>query len=195
MCPGRPLQFDPVTALEQAAEVFWAKGYEATSLQDLLAATGLSKSSFYQAFESKHRLFARVLVWFRERQVARLRRALATASSPRAFIAGALRATAEEAGAGRTPKGCLIMNTASEFAGRDSEVATRVDDAIRAFAAVFEDAVRQAQACGEIAPHQDPAALSRYVVTLMSGLRTMAKAGMPAEAIEEVVEVSLRALR
>lgn len=194
MSQGRPLQFDPATALQQAAEVFWAKGYEATSLQDLLAATGLSKSSFYQAFESKHTLFARVLVWFRERQVARLRREFDTASSPRAFIAGFLRSTAEEARAGRSRKGCLIMNTASEFAGRNPEVATLVDEATRAFSALFEDAVRQAQACGEIAADKDPAALGRYVVTLMSGLRTMAKAGMPATAIEEVVELSLRAL-
>ncbi len=194
MTHGRPLGFDPALALQQAAEVFWQHGYEATSLQDLLAAMGISKSSFYQAFDSKHALFTRALDWFRERQVGQMRGALSACASPRAFIAAVLRSTADEATGSQPRKGCLIMNTATEFAGRDLLIAERVDNSTRAFAAVFEDAVRQAQQAGEIAPAKDAAALARFIVTTMSGLRTMAKAGMPAAAIEEVAEVALSAL-
>lgn len=194
MSPGRPLEFDPDQALQAAMDVFWRQGYEATSLQDLLQAMGLSKSSFYQAFGSKHELFQRCLALFRERQVKRMLSALQRAPSGREFLRGILRSTAQEARAA-CPKGCLIMNTATEFAGRDPIVAELVADGTRDFAGVFRAAVIRAQEEGDVARDRDPDTLARYVVTTMSGLKTMVKAGLSPAAVTEVAEVALGALR
>jgi len=194
MSQGRPLEFDPQLALQRAMEMFWCRGYEATSLQELLTTMAISKSSFYQAFGSKHELFERCLKAFRERQVDRMTTALKHAPSGKTFLRNMLLAAAREAEATEHPKGCLIMNTATEFSGRDAVVADLVGEGARQFAGVFRSAIERAQTDGEIAPDKDAEILARYVVSTMSGLKTMAKAGMPAAAIEDVAEVALSAL-
>lgn len=91
MSQGRPLEFDPRLALQKAMDVFWCHGYEATSLQDLLTAMNISKSSFYQAFGSKHAIFERCLELFRERQVRQMSLALEQSPSGKEFLRSMLR--------------------------------------------------------------------------------------------------------
>lgn len=195
MSQGRPLEFDPHLASLKAMELFWCHGYEATSLQSLLLAMGISKSSFYQTFGSKHELFQRCLQLFRERQVGQMMAALEQAPSGRAFLRGMFKSAANEAVANVYPKGCLIMNTATEFSGRDAIVADLVGKGTSQFTEVFRCAIERAQSMGEIDAGKDAEVLARYVVTTISGLKTMAKAGMSATAIEEVAELALTALR
>lgn len=195
MSLGRPLEFDPHQAALAAMELFWQKGYEATSLQDLLNAMAISKSSFYQAFGSKHDLFEHCLALFRDRQVKRMQAALEQAASGREFLRSVLQAVAAEAESPTAPKGCLIMNTASEFAGRDAGIASLVAEGAREFAGVFRAAVLRAQAEGDIAPERQVDALANYVVGTVSGMKTLAKAGLPRTAIEEFAEVAMGALR
>jgi TetR/AcrR family transcriptional repressor of nem operon len=194
MSQGRPLEFDPKVALQKAMEIFWCRGYEATSLQDLLTAMGISKSSFYQAFGSKHEVFERCLLLFRERQVEQMTNALAKSLSAREFLRNILQSAAREVAGSDSPRGCLIMNTATEFAGRDAVIADLVSEGARQFAGVFQSAIERAQSDGEIAAEKDAEVLARYVVSTISGLKTMAKAGMPAGAIGDVAEVALSAL-
>jgi len=194
MSHGRPLEFDPQLALQKAMELFWCHGYEATSLQALLTAMDISKSSFYQAFGSKHELFERCLKAFRERQVERMNAALAQTSSGKEFLRNMLLAAARDSATTEFPKGCLIMNTATEFSGRDVVVADLVGEGARQFAGVFRTAIERAQADGEIAADRDAEVLARYVVSTISGLKTMAKTGLPAAAIEDVAEVALTVL-
>jgi TetR/AcrR family transcriptional repressor of nem operon len=94
MSQGRPLEFDPSLALQRAMELFWCRGYEATSLQDLLTAMDISKSSFYQAYGSKHEIFERCLQLFRERHVRQMSMALEQSPSGKAFLRGMLRSVA-----------------------------------------------------------------------------------------------------
>lgn len=195
MHPGRSLEFDPEVALDAAMTVFWQLGFEATSLPDLLKAMGLSKSSFYNAFGSKHQLFEACLERFRGRQVGRMRDGLARAPSPLAFIREMLLANAVEARQEGPRRGCLIMNTATEFAGRDPAVAGLVSTAARDFAGMFRHAVEQAQAQGEIPASADPDVLAHYLLTTMAGLRTMVKAGLPADELEKVVGLAVQTLR
>jgi len=194
MSQGRPLEFDPQLAVKAAMDLFWCRGYEATSLQELLTAMDISKSSFYQAFGSKHELFERCLMAFRERQVDRMGIALEQAPSGRDFLRMMLMAAAREGAASEHPKGCLIMNTATEFSGRDAVVADLVGEGTRQFASVFQTAIERAQSEGEIDVSKNAEVLARYMVSTMSGLKTMAKAGMPTAFIEEVAEVALSAL-
>lgn len=195
MQPGRPLEFDPEVALDAAMTVFWQLGFEATSLPDLLKAMGLSKSSFYNAFGSKHQLFEACLECFRGRQVGRMREGLARAPSPLDFIRDMLLSNAAEARQEGPRRGCLIMNTATEFAGRDPAVAGLVSTAARDFAGMFRRAVEKAQEQGEIPASANPDVLAHYLLTTMAGLRTMVKAGLPADELEKVVALAVQALR
>lgn len=191
---GRPLEFDPDAALEKAMHVFWSRGYEATSLQNLLEAMELSKSSFYQVFGGKHSLFERCIERFRDIQVARLREGLRRAPSGRVFIENCLRSLAEEARGPDQPRGCLIMNTATEFAGRDPTVARLVLKSAEQLSTIFAEAVRQAQAEGDIPADRDARALALYLMAGISGLRTLVKAGASPRAVEEIARVAMRAL-
>jgi len=189
---GRPLEFDPDTALEAAMHVFWSKGYELTSMQDLLAAMNLSKSSLYQAFGGKQALFRACMARYADQMAAHLRQTLNEATSGTAFIETFLRSVLAEAQG--TPRGCLVMNTASEFAQSEANIAQDVSNSIERFRQILQAAVEQAQQEGDIAPQRDARTLASFLVSSMSGLKTQAKAGADAHTLSGIIATILRAL-
>lgn len=191
---GRPLEFDPDESLETAMQLFWSKGYEATSLQDLLNAMALSKSSFYQAFGGKHPLFEQCINRYRDKLATQMLDRLRRAKSGKAFIEESLYSLAEEVRCSEQPRGCLIMNSATEFAQRDPVVAELIAQGTEKFTNVFLAAVKRAQAEGDIPLQKNAHALARYLVSSISGLKTMAKAGTDPTTLEEIVGVVLTAL-
>ncbi len=194
MTIGRPLQFDPDQALDTAMRLFWRKGYESTSLQDLLNATGLSKSSFYQAFKSKSRLFQRAIQHYKERLTDDLRAQRRQAGSGRAFIEALFRDVADETSGPDSRRGCLLMNTANEFAQSDADIARLVSNSLDRIVVIFEEAIRQAQSEGTIDQNKDARALAVYLLSNMSGLKSMVKAGADRATIEGIVDITLSAL-
>ena len=191
----RPLEFDRDVALETAMQVFWAKGYEATSLQDLIDATGLSKSSFYQSFESKQELFQRCIRRYADQVVDDMQRQLREAPSGYDFIVNTLKGVAKAASRDDGQRGCLVMNTANEFAQRDPILAELIAKEHKRFEAAFLAAIERAQREGSIPKSKPARALARYCLTTLSGLKTMAKAGASARALREVAMIAVDALR
>ncbi len=191
---GRPLEFDKDEALEQAMHVFWTRGYDATSLRDLLEAMELSKSSFYQSFGSKGALFQRCINRYRGQVAGRMRRELDRAPSARAFIEDAFRSITGKVHEPDGRRGCLIMNTASHMATRDRDVAALVAEGAAQFETLFRRAIERAQREGDIPADRESRVLARYLVSSRSGLMAMAKAGASKRDLEEVVSVILAAL-
>jgi len=194
MTAGRPLEFNPDAALDAAMQLFWSRGYGATSMHDLLAGMGIGRSSFYQAFHSKHEVFVRAVDRYRDGLVAELRTQLAGSVSAMALLRGTLRSVADEARGGQPRHGCLVFNSAAEFGQVDAQVAARIAASIEAFTQVFADAVRQAQREGDIPPARDATLLGRHMVASMSGLRTLAKAGAEPRELAELAGLALSAL-
>ena len=192
---GRPLEFDPDTALEGAMNLFWSKGYEHTSMQDLLSAMHLSKSSLYQAFGGKQQLFRQCVGRYADQFAGRLREGLAGAASGRGFIEAFLKSVLEDVDGVTEPRGCLVMNTASEFAQSEPEIAQDVAQGIERFRVVLRAAVERAQREGDIAPERDSLTLANFLVSSMSGLKTQAKAGADADTLKGIIKVVLEALR
>jgi len=191
---GRPLEFDPETALDAAVDLFWRKGYESTSLQDLLAVMDISKSSLYQAFGSKQKLFGLCMRRYQDGLTSLLRQRLVAADSGRSFITGFLHSVLDEVNAPDGPRGCLVLNTANEFAQRDPGVACEVAQGIERFRGVLLNAVERAQREGDIDPKRDPAILASYLVSSMSGLKTLAKAGADVNILKGIIDVVLKTL-
>ncbi len=129
---GRPREFDPEIVLDAAMQAFWAKGYEATSLADLMDATGLHKGSLYQAFGDKHSLFIQAL----KRYLSDMRRMknemMAQAATPldgiRAVTHGMIDIADDDC---TCPRGCLAINTLVELAPHDAEVQEVMTDHIQ----------------------------------------------------------------
>lgn len=194
MSRGRPLEFDPDEALGAAVEVFWKKGYEASSLTDLLDAMALSKSSLYQAFGSKQQLFERCLRRYADDLSSTLRTSLTAGASARRFIEETFMAVARTAESPAGARGCLVANSASELGQRNLSLATPVASGLARFTDVFREAVARAQAAGEVPADSDPRALATYLVACMNGLRTMIKAGASRRAANETARLMLKAL-
>ena len=190
----RPRTFDPDAALEAALDVFHAKGYEATSVQDLVDATGLSRSSLYAAFGDKHGLYLAALDRYAEagrRALSDLCGCASPAAALRTFFEHVAEAGPE---GGLPPRGCLLTNAAAECASRDPDTARRAAAARQGMTDAFERVVRDAQAAGEVAPDRDARALARFLAGAVFGLRGLAKAGAAPDELADVVETTLAAV-
>ncbi len=194
MATGRPIEFDSDEVVASATAAFWSKGYEATSLQDLLDATGLSKSSLYQSFGGKQQLFGRCISAYTDRMVALLLERLGGSGSAMQFIRAGLTEIGSEGAHGQRPIGCLVMNTASEFGQREPVFAEWVDSGISRVRAVMLRAIEQGQRAGEISRSRSAAALADYVMSSIAGLRTMVKAGTPTKKVLGVVDLIVSTL-
>lgn len=194
MSIGRPREFDTELALEAAMQVFWSKGYEATSLTDLIEAMKISKSSFYQTFQNKHQLFQNCITYYQERFISDFTASLHTAKSGRAFIENTFTSMEEKAKPNCDRRGCLILNCVSEFAQRDPVIAALITKSIKKINDVFLAAVKRAQQEGDLSPNKNPRPLARYLLSSMNGLTTMIKAGAGATEVKEVSQVVLAAL-
>lgn len=175
-------------------QLFWQRGYEAASLQDLQAATGLSKSSLYQTYPSKQAWFVAAFARYLEQRRVLLREQLEASDSPLDYIRARLLSVLDEQSGGDIPRGCMLVNVANEFSQSEPALVPLLQRASEDFCAIFANAVARAVVCGELQPGADAQALGGYLQCVMSGLRTQVKAGLSAASIRATVEVVMAAL-
>ncbi|MFE9707099.1 TetR/AcrR family transcriptional regulator [Streptomyces sp. NPDC005930] len=191
---GRPKQFDPDVAVEQAMDVFWRKGYAGTTPQDLVDALGIGKGSLYNTFGSKHALYERALRRYRDSQAAALVALIGEAGPVKARLRGALEFLVDMDLADPDRRGCMAVNAAAELAATD-EVATelvrrmldRTEDAFRAL-------IEEGRRSGEIAPDRDPAALGSMLLNTVVGLRLMARVAEGPDRLVRVIDATVDSL-
>lgn len=191
---ARPVEFNKSEVLDKALEVFWEKGYEATSLSDLIDAMALSKSSFYNTFESKHQIFTEALRRYNECMTSPLRQALDDSPSGLEFIRAVFKEIIDPAESSMGLKGCLLMNTASEFAQNDPEIGKIVDLGLSQIERIFFSAIKKAQKLDEIGSDKQPEELAIFLVNNMSGLKTMVKAGIKPGKLRHIVSTIVRVI-
>lgn len=190
---ARPREFDADVALQRATDVFWKRGFEQTSLDDVCAATGLRRSSVYAAFGDKRSLYLQALARYEERSTARI--AAALAGKPiRRGVAEFLDGLIADIVAGPGRRGCFIGNCAAELARLDREAAARVRESLGRIESAFRDALAQALARGELRRGTDVSALSRFLVASIQGLRLVGKANPDRAALGDIARVILRCL-
>lgn len=176
-------------------QTFWDRGFEATALPDLLGATGLSRSSLYQAFGNKQRLFERCLLRYQEQLETAMRARLAAAPSGWAFLTGVLDDIVNEKSRTARRRGCLVMNTAREFNCRDRRVSKLVKAGVDRMTAVFATAIRRAQDEGDIPREHDATMLGAYFLAGIGGLRTLLQSRSEAPLLNAVAAQLLQGLR
>ena len=193
---ARPREFDKTGALDRAMEVFWAQGYDATSLCDLLGAMGLSRSSLYETFGSKHELYLEALDHYNRNVTAKhVASVIAAHASPKAGIAAVFHGLIDSMIAAKGGRcGCFVSNAAVEVAPRDPAAARRVCDGLDHVEAAFCAALGRARAAGEIPDDRDTKALARYLNSSLNGLMVMAKARPERGALEDVARIVLQTL-
>lgn len=171
--------------------LFWRKGFGDTSLDDLLAAMRIGRSSFYAAFRSKEAVFREALGRYGAVMAAEFGGRLLRARTGRAFIKSILEIPVREARE-RCADGCLVMNSAAELG--HSVLRRDVRNSLSIFERIFQQAVLRGQNEGSISAAADARALATYLAASLGGLRTMAKVGASAERIRSAIPNILKAL-
>jgi len=179
--PGRPRSFDEAEALEKATQVFWSKGYDGVTIDDLVAGMGVGRPSLYAVFGDKRTLFLRALRAYAERKGASAAKALFSPQSLRDSIAGFLRYAVESATEKGSALGCLIVCVAPVV--DDAEVRQFLKDAAAAGVALVERRFRDGISAGEM-PSDFPVAVRAIQVTdLARGLTMRAQIGTPRRTL------------
>jgi TetR/AcrR family transcriptional regulator, transcriptional repressor for nem operon len=190
---ARTKAFDREEVLDRAMRVFWRKGYDATSIQDLIDAMGIGRQSLYDTFGDKQTLYLAALDRYGATAGARLLEPLRAGGLVKPALHQIFANVIEESIRG--PRwGCFITNAAVERAPCDPETAQRVAASFRDGDALLRRALEQGQAAGEIESHRDPCALAHYLANAIHGLRVTAKATTDRETLQEIAAVTLSVL-
>ena len=192
---GRPREFDEEQVLDAAMKAFWANGYEATSLADLVSVTGLHKGSLYQAFGDKHTLFIQTLNRYLLHMRQHKKHILDAADSPlggvRAVLHGFIDMSEVE---GDCPRGCMAVKMLTEMAPHDAEVMRIMDDHKNQMRSTMEGRFAQAQADGDLSPDKSPEIITALIMIFMDGLATQATGDMKIEEAHAILDAQLDAL-
>jgi TetR/AcrR family transcriptional repressor of nem operon len=191
---ARHKEFDREEVLDRAMDLFWRRGYEATSVRDLVDHLGIGQGSIYGTFGDKHALFLEALDRYRRTQDPQLASLLEGPGSVKDKLRVAFEGLVEESTCEGGRRGCFMVNSAVEMAPCDPQTAKRVKANAAGAQGVFGEALVRAREAGEIPPDRDPRALARFLFNAVQGLRVMARAGARKEVMDDVVEVTLSVL-
>ncbi|WP_282610701.1 TetR/AcrR family transcriptional regulator [Pelagibius sp. Alg239-R121] len=191
---GRHQEFDAQDVLERAMWIFWDKGYRATSLVDLEAATGLQTGSIYNAFGSKKGLFLAVIDYYIERVVGLRVETVLQAGKPLEAIEAFFRTAYVE-----LPKdqlmGCMLTNSATEIGSVDAQVQERVAAGIARIESAFRDRLLEAQAAGDLGTDKDPAILAVHLASCYQGLGVTGRLTRDKTRLEIISDAAMSCLR
>jgi AcrR family transcriptional regulator len=178
---GRPRSFDETGALEKATQVFWSKGYDGVTIDDLVAGMGVGRPSLYAVFGDKRAIFLRVLKAYAERKGASAAKALLSPQGLRDSLAGFLRQAVESATEKGSARGCLLLCVAPLV--NDAEVRRFVQSAGAGAAALVERRFREGIGAGDIPPDFPVAVRAIQVTDFARGLTMRAHLGTPRKTL------------
>ncbi|MCX5214196.1 TetR/AcrR family transcriptional regulator [Kitasatospora sp. NBC_00240] len=191
---ARTKEFDPDAALQAALELFWRRGYEATSMSDLVEHLGIGRASLYATFGSKHELYLRALDRYAELTDPKLLDELSQPGPVLPAVRALVRRFAAEAGSEQRAAGCFVTNTAAELAPHDRAAARRVEASWDHLETLLHSALVRAAAGGELPPGREPRALARMLVVLLQGIRVVGKAASDPLRVHDAAEQALTLL-
>jgi AcrR family transcriptional regulator len=191
---GRPREFDRDEALQRAMELFWAQGYEGTTLADLQKAMGgITAPSFYAAFGSKEELFREAVDLYKKTQGAPVLKALFESPTARASLEAMLQAAAESVCGQDNPSGCLML-----LGGINCTSANKgIEDFLREQRAkrdkVIKQRLRQGIADGDLPSATDINALVSFYTSVADGMAIQARDGASRKALGAIVKCAMAA--
>jgi len=178
---GRPRSFDEGDALEKATQVFWSKGYDGVTIDDLVDGMGVGRPSLYAVFGDKRTIFLRALKAYAERKGAFAAKALLSPQKLRDSITGFLRYAVESATEKGSARGCLMMCVAPLV--NDAEVQRFLQSAVAGGVALVERRFRDAITAGDIPADFPVAARAIQVTDFARGLTMRAQIGTPRKTL------------
>ncbi|HXW93901.1 MAG TPA: TetR/AcrR family transcriptional regulator [Terriglobales bacterium] len=186
---ARPKEFDPERALAKAMNLFWRLGYENTSLEALMREMGIARQSLYDTFGDKRALYLKAMGHYRDQTNSQMQKMLNEIPSVRDGFARLLYGLAAETRE-QHERGCLLLSANLQRDAKDAVVRDFLRDNQARVEAIFRQALARAQKQEELPPN-DPAALARFFVVTIQGMRAMARLKSDRKALEQVARVAL----
>ena len=194
MSRGPNKKFEPEVALEKAMQVFWARGYEAASLAELLDNMSISRKSMYDTFGNKQSLFLKALEHYAQTRLRKFKEQLSLPGSPLSNIEQLLQEMQIKHGT-MGSSGCLIGTCTADFNTDDVEIAPILRSYFNRLENISYEAISQAQAAGELNPKVDPRDLARMLLCTTQGMALVGRV-LDSETIpQSVVSMTLEALK
>jgi TetR/AcrR family transcriptional regulator, transcriptional repressor for nem operon len=187
--------FDEVEMVEKAKNLFQLKGYEATSMQELVDTLGISRSSLYDTFGDKHQLYCKTLNAYCNENAHQLVKQAETADDPLQFIEYIFNNVIEQSKKDILKKGCYVVNAIVEFSDRNTDVKEITDDNNKAFEKMLEKLIIKAQLQKQIAKDKNAKQLARFLFNTIYGIRVSSKANVTIKELKETAAIALGTLQ
>jgi len=191
---ARHKEFDQDEALQKAMEVFWARGYEGTSIQDLVGRMGINRQSLYDTFGDKHALYLLALDRYCQVESRKAIELLENSASVKKAVRQLFAGVVEVALCDKQRRGCFAGNAMSELAGRCKATAARTGSNVKAMEGAFYRALLRGKKEGELKTVREPRAVARFLYSSLQGLVLMSKATPDRRTLEDVVKITLSVL-
>jgi TetR/AcrR family transcriptional regulator, transcriptional repressor for nem operon len=186
--------FDETEIIEKAKNLFQLKGYEGTSMQDLIDTLGISRSSLYDTFGDKHQLYLKTLNAYCQENAYSLVAKAENIENPLAFIQDIFTSIIEQSKKDLEKKGCYVVNAIVEFSERNTDVTEIVDASNKAFEKMLEKLIVKAQLKKQIAADKNPKQISKFLFSTIYGLRVSSKTNASIKELKDVAAMALSVL-
>jgi len=191
---ARSKDFDESEVLAKAVRLFWLKGYNGTSMQDLVDALGISRSSLYDTYVDKHTLYLKALEFYQSTGGNQLCDIVANTESAKAAVKELLHLITGSLLKDKQHKGCFMVNAEVEVAPHDAKVKEIVCKNDKQVEEAFHRAIKKGQESGEISNKQDAKALTHFFLNTIKGIRVSAKSTTDKAFFNDIIKTSLSVL-
>ncbi len=191
---ARTKDFDEGEVLKKAVRLFWDKGYNGTSMQDLIDGLGISRSSLYDTFGDKHQLYLKALNNYQQGYSQHLCGLIREAPNAKAAIRSLLELIARDLQADDQKKGCFMVNAGIELGNHDAEVNQLLCQNEQALEQAFLKTIKSGQAKNEIDPKKDPQAIARFLSNTVKGMQVSGRSVAEPDFFRDIIDLALAVL-
>jgi TetR/AcrR family transcriptional repressor of nem operon len=191
---ARTKDFDENEVLTKAIQLFWHKGYNGTSMQDLVDGLGISRSSLYDTYTDKHTLFVKALESYQNSGACQMSEIINNSVSAKETIKQLLRMAIGDLLGDKQHRGCFMVNAEVEVAPHDKEVNDLVCKNDQQMEEAFYQVIQKGKDSGEIKNQQDARALARFIFNAVKGMRVTAKSTADKSVFDDIIKLTISAL-
>jgi TetR/AcrR family transcriptional repressor of nem operon len=191
---ARPKNFDEQEVLTKAVDLFWCKGYHATSIQDVVENLCINRASLYDTYGDKHTLFIKALEHYQKLQANVMIQTIKNSDKVKDTIGEIFDKALKGILENESRRGCFMANATLELANSDPEIARIVSVNRQNIEDAFYQAIIKGQKSGEISSTHDARALASFMFNTYNGLQVIGKTGATRKTLEDIVKVSLSVL-
>ncbi|MEM8763117.1 MAG: TetR/AcrR family transcriptional regulator [Bacteroidota bacterium] len=190
----RTKQFDEKEVLENAMELFWEKGFHATSIQDLVSHLGINRASLYDTYGGKDELFNTAFETYRQQAGNFLKSVFEKEPSVKEGFRSLFYQAVDEGVLDCSRKGCFVVNTTTEMVPGDETLQKVIEGHVKKISQVFADQIQRGIDNGELSSSKNPEEIGMMLLTFYNGLRVIGKVSTDADSLKNMVETTLSVL-